>query len=156
VKQKFITFGIEANSLREAKPRLERIEADIINNFKMLGVQASSLNGAERLTILHGQLPPDGLEKLRFDWKDLPRSGLSTRDYIAPTSFDFRGYYKFFLLDELVNEDTGEILFWLPFTDFGKTAPLPADVAEYREYMNNTTNFVKARNLRILKYASSL
>jgi len=90
VKQKYITFGIEADSLREAKPRLERIELDIINNFKMLGVPAYPLNGAERLEIIHGQLHPDGTEKFRFDWSALPKTGLSTKDYIAPTSFDFR------------------------------------------------------------------
>jgi hypothetical protein len=67
---------------------------------------------------------------------------------------DFQGYYKFFLLYDLVNEDTGEILFWLPFIDFGKTKPLPESVAEYREYMKNATNFVKARNLRIMKYVN--
>jgi len=94
-KQKFITFGIEADSLREAKPRLERIETDIINNFKMLGVRAEALNGLERLTVLHGQLHPDGTEKLQFNWSDLPQTGLSTKDYIAPTSFDFRASKTF-------------------------------------------------------------
>ena len=89
-KQKYITFGIEADSLREAKPRLERIELDIINNFKMLGVPARSLTGHERLEVLHGQLHPDGTEKLRFDWRELPKTGLSTKDYIVPASFDFR------------------------------------------------------------------
>jgi len=90
VKRKYITFGIEAANLRDAKPRLERIEADIIGNFKVLGVTAQALTGHERLEILHGGLHPDGKEKLRFDWKDLPKTGLSTKDYIAPTSFDFR------------------------------------------------------------------
>ena len=90
VKQKYITFGIEADSLREAKPRLERIELDIINNFKMLGVPAYALTGVERLEVIHGQLHPDGIEKLHFDWRELPKTGLSTKDYIAPTSFDFR------------------------------------------------------------------
>jgi len=91
VKQKYITFGIEASSLREAKPKLERIEADIIGNFKALGVKAMSLNGAERLAVLHGQLHPDGKDIFQFDWNTLPETGLSTKDFIAPTSFDFRG-----------------------------------------------------------------
>jgi len=90
VKTKYITFGIEAPSLKEAKPRLERIEADILANFKTLGVSAHPMNGMERLEILHGQLHPDGSEKLRFKWSDIPNTGLSTKDYIAPTSFDFR------------------------------------------------------------------
>jgi len=95
VKQKYITFGIEADSLREAKPRLERIELDIINNFKMLGVPARSLNGLERLEVIHGQLHPDGRSKLHFDWSALPKTGLSTKDYVAPTSFDFRNKKAF-------------------------------------------------------------
>jgi len=91
VKQKYITFGIESSSLREAKPKLERIEAEIVNNFKVLGVKAMALNGAERLAVLHGQLHPDGKDVFRFDWNALPETGMSTKDFIAPTSFDFRG-----------------------------------------------------------------
>jgi len=90
VKTKYITFGIEADSVREAKPRLERVETDIINNFKTLGVASRPLNGMERLEVLHDQLHPDGQDKLRFNWSDIPKTGMSTKDYIAPTSFDFR------------------------------------------------------------------
>jgi type IV secretory pathway VirB4 component len=90
VKAKYITFGVEADSLKAAKPRLERVEADILNNFKVMGVQARSLTGIERLEILHGQFHPDGREKLRFNWKDLPKTGLNTKDFIAPSGFDFR------------------------------------------------------------------
>lgn len=49
VKSKYITFSIEADNIREAKPKLERIESDILNNFKILGVPAYPLNGVERL-----------------------------------------------------------------------------------------------------------
>ena len=90
VKQKYITFGIEASLLREAKSKLERIEADIIGNFKVLGVKAIPLNGTERLAVLHGQLHPDGKGIFHFDWNTLPETGLSTKDHISPTSFDFR------------------------------------------------------------------
>ena len=48
VKSKYITFSIEADNIREAKPKLERIESDILNNFKILGVPAYPLNGVER------------------------------------------------------------------------------------------------------------
>jgi hypothetical protein len=89
-KTKFVTFGIEADNLKAAKLRIERVEADILNNYKTLGVPARSLTGLERLEVIHGQLHPDGMEKLRFDWKDRVKTGLSTKDYIAPTSFDFR------------------------------------------------------------------
>jgi len=90
VKTKYVTFGLKAANLKEARQKLERLEADIINNFKTIGVKAYSLTGAERLTILHHQLHPNGAEKLSFDWSDAVKSGLSTKDIIAPTSFDFR------------------------------------------------------------------
>jgi len=90
VKQKYITFGIDAPSMKEAKPRLERIETDIINNFKVLGVKAHALDGLERLAVLHGQLHPDGTEKLHLEWADLAKTGMNTKDFICPTSFDFR------------------------------------------------------------------
>jgi hypothetical protein len=89
-RSKYITFGITADSIGAARPRLERVEADIIGNFKKLGVAAKSLSGRERLETLHGQLHPGGSDKFKFSWADIPRSGLSTKDYIAPTSFDFK------------------------------------------------------------------
>ena len=56
VKRKYITFGIEAATITEARPKLERIEADIIGNFKMLGVTAYPLTGIERLEVIHDGL----------------------------------------------------------------------------------------------------
>lgn len=90
VKKKYITFGIEADNLRAAKHRLERVEADILANFKNLGVSARPLNGAERLEVLHGQFNPDNDVKFRFNWKERVETGQSTKDCIAPSSFDFR------------------------------------------------------------------
>jgi len=89
VKTKHITFGVKEKSLKEAKPKLERIEADILNNFKTMGVLAQPMNGAERLAVLHRSFNPDGREKFRFSWDILPKSGLSVKDFIAPSSFDF-------------------------------------------------------------------
>ncbi len=89
VKTKYLTFGIDADSVRSAKPRLERIETDILNNFKKLGVSAQVLNGQERLRVCHDILRMDTPEPFSFRWEDLPRSGLSTKDYIAPSSFYF-------------------------------------------------------------------
>jgi hypothetical protein len=90
VKTKYITFGIEADNLKTAKLRAERVEADILNNYKTLGARANPLNGTERLEVLHGMFHPDGNETFRFNWSDIPKTGLSTKDYIAPASFDFR------------------------------------------------------------------
>ena len=89
-RSKYITFGIYADSLHVARPRLERVESDIISNFKKLGVSSRCLSGYERLEALHGQLHPGGQERFVFSWADIPKSGLSTKDYIAPPSFDFK------------------------------------------------------------------
>ena len=90
IKTKYLTFGVEADGLKAAKPRLERIETDILNNFKRLGVAAEPMNGAERLRLLHGMLHMDEQEPFRFSWDWLVPSGLSVKDFIAPSSFEFR------------------------------------------------------------------
>ena len=90
IKTKYLTFGVEADSLKAAKPRLERIETDILNNFKRLGVVAEPMNGMERLRLLHGMLHMDEQEPFRFSWDWLAPSGLSVKDFIAPSSFEFR------------------------------------------------------------------
>ena len=90
VKKKYITFGIEADSLRTAKPKLERIETDILNNFKTLGVRTEPLSGYERLKVLHDVFNMDSNEPFRFSFDMVARTGLSSKDFIAPTSFDFR------------------------------------------------------------------
>lgn len=90
VKTKYLTFGIEAENIKIAKPRLERIENDLWNSFKRLGVMVESVDGKERLRLLHNMLRMDGNEPFRFDWKWLVPSGLSAKDFIAPPSFEFR------------------------------------------------------------------
>ena len=90
IKTKYLTFGVESDSLKAAKPRLERIETDILNNFRRLGVTAESLNGMERLRLLHGMLHMDEPQPFRFSWDWLAPSGLSVKDFIAPSAFEFK------------------------------------------------------------------
>ena len=90
IKTKYLTFGIDADSIKSAKPRLERIETDILNNFKRLGVAAETLDGKARLAQLHGIFHMDEQLPFRCEWDWLPSSGLSTKDFIAPSGFEFR------------------------------------------------------------------
>ena len=90
IKTKYLTFGIDADSIKVAKPRLERIETDILNNFKRLGVAARTLDGKERLFQLHAVFHMDEQLPFQFEWDWLAPSGLSTKDFIAPSSFEFR------------------------------------------------------------------
>ena len=107
VKTKYITFGIEAANIKEAKPRLERIEIDLMNNFKRLGVSASPLNGKERLKVMYDMFHMDNQSPFRFNWDWLAPTGLSTKDFIAPSSFDFRDRHSFGFGDKF-----GEVSFY--------------------------------------------
>lgn len=90
VKSKYITFTIEADNINLARPKLERIESDILNNFKVLGVPAYPLTGEERLQILYETFNPENMTDFKFDYNSLVKSGLTTKDYVAPTSFVFK------------------------------------------------------------------
>ena len=90
IKRKFITFGIEADNFKAAKQKLERVETDILGNFKILGVSAKPLSGLERLELLHGTFNEGEKDKFGFHWDLIHKTGLSSKDFIAPTSFDFR------------------------------------------------------------------
>ena len=89
-KTKYLTYGIDADNIQTAKSRLDRIENDLLNNFKRLGVTAEGLNGAEYLHVLHDILNIDEKVPFSFSWDWLVPSGLSTKDFIAPSSFEFK------------------------------------------------------------------
>ena len=95
IKTKYLTFGIEAESVKVAKPRLDRIETDLLNNFKRLGVAAEPLNGKQRLALMHGVFHMDEQLDFRFSWDWLAPTGLSVKDFIAPSSFEFRNGKEF-------------------------------------------------------------
>ncbi|WP_026656086.1 VirB4-like conjugal transfer ATPase, CD1110 family [Butyrivibrio sp. AE3003] len=89
-KTKFLTFGIHANGIKEAKPRLAHIENNLLNNFKRIGAVAATLNGMERLELMHAQFHMGDDSKFYFDWNDFSKAGSSVKDAIAPSSFYFK------------------------------------------------------------------
>ena len=88
VKTKFLVLTIEAKNSKEAKARFSRIMLDALNYFKTMGALAKVLDGKEWLAVLHGILHPDG-DPFSFAWEWLAPSGLSVKDFIAPSSFRF-------------------------------------------------------------------
>ena len=88
MKWKFMTYTIEADSLKMARARLRRIETDLLGYFKSMGASAWGLDAKERLEVMHSIFHPDG-ERFNFAWEWLPVSGLSVKDFIAPSSFRF-------------------------------------------------------------------
>jgi len=77
--------------MREAKPRLDHVQTNLMNNFKRLGVVAKVLNGKDRLQLMHAMFHMGDNDRFYFDWNWLAGSGLSVKDFIAPTSFSFPG-----------------------------------------------------------------
>ena len=90
-KAKYLTFGIEADSMKQAKPRIDHVQTDLLNNFRRLGVTAKVLNGKERLQLMHSMFHMGDSDKFMFEWNWLTSSGLSVKDFIAPSSFVFPG-----------------------------------------------------------------
>lgn len=103
-KYMYITFSLQAQDLKEATTRLERMEMDILNNFKQMGVKAYVLSGYERLKVIHDILNPN--KNFVFSFEDLKYSGLSTKDYIVPASFNFSSHNQF-----KIGEYFGEVNF---------------------------------------------
>ena len=62
----------------------------MLNNFKRLGVAAEVLDGKARLAQLHAIFHMDEQAPFQFEWDWLAPSGLSTKDFIAPSGFEFR------------------------------------------------------------------
>ena len=60
----------------------------------------------------------------------------------------FEGYVRFFLLDDLVDDDYRQVRYFLPFDDF-TTSALPERPEAYRAYRVASEAFIEARNGRI-------
>ena len=94
-KRKYLTFGVESENYRTAKPRLERIETDLLNHFKRLGAAAAPMDGRERLKLMYDMFHLDAQTPFLFDWKWLAPTGLRTKDFIVPSSFKFEERQRF-------------------------------------------------------------
>lgn len=86
--------------------------------------------------------------------QDSPLAGALDRyqDFFALFG-DFLHYVEFFLLDDLVDDTIGEVRWYLPFDGFTRS-PLPRTPQEYETYRQASLRFVRARNQRILTWAS--
>lgn len=106
-KTKYLTFGIEAESMKQAKPRLIHIEIDLMNNFKHLGVRAKLLNGKERLHLMHDMFHMGDHDRFNFDWKWLPESGMyGSMSYLQITASDLSDQ----LLKDFLDMESSQIV----------------------------------------------
>lgn len=86
---KYLTFGVHESNFKKAKIMLERTELEITKIFKSMKVVSHTLNGYERLKLFKESMHPCQTVSFNFDWKRRYQSGMSVKDYIAPTSMDF-------------------------------------------------------------------
>lgn len=89
VRTKYITFGVEAENYKKAKLKLSRIESDVLNNFKAVGVSARTLNREERLRLMYESFHPGQGEEFSFSPGKMRKEALSTKDFVAPKGFAF-------------------------------------------------------------------
>jgi len=61
---------------------------------------------------------------------------------------DFDGFVDFFLLQDLVDESTSMVKFFMPFEGFA-TSPWPRPLDRYLAYRERAIEFIHARNHRI-------
>mgnify|MGYP000974093590 CR=1 FL=1 len=115
LREKYITFSTKATSYVNAISTLARLETDIVSQFKNLGCDVKTLNGIERLELIHEMNMPK--EKFTFKYDNLVESSLTTKSAVAPSSFDFSTSKNQFQVDNQV----GQILFM---------KDLPADLGD--------------------------
>ncbi len=87
--RKFLTFGIESTSYKAARAKLISIKNDVIKGFKAFGVEAEMLDGKQRLEALYYALNPYRNSPFLFDWGEMLRAGMDTKDFICPPSLKF-------------------------------------------------------------------
>lgn len=89
-KERYLTYGIRADDYKAARIRLEKVTTAVQKNLMKFNCKSRPLDGYERLKLLHQIFHPGTKEKLLWNW-DLPvNTGLSSKDFIAPSSFDFK------------------------------------------------------------------
>lgn len=89
-KVRNLTFGVYAKDYTSAKRKLAKDAKQIQKIFKKLKCKNRILNGYERLELLHGIFHPETKEKFLWNF-DMPvKTGLSSKDFIAPSSFGFK------------------------------------------------------------------
>ncbi|MDR0919595.1 MAG: hypothetical protein LBM93_10195 [Oscillospiraceae bacterium] len=86
---KFLTFGMFAKDITEARSKLKSIGTEIINLFKKADVTAKTLNGSERLAVMYRALNPYRRNRFMFDWNYARKIGANTKDFISPSSIVF-------------------------------------------------------------------
>lgn len=132
-QQRYFTVTVNAPTYKKAVPLLASVTDDLIEQLHRMGCVAERLDGKERLALLATQLIPD--DAFDIDFEDMFFNSLTTKDYIAPASMDFRpqGSSKRFM----VGDKHAQVLFVKQFPSDLNDRML-ADLADLPVPMNIT------------------
>lgn len=89
VRNKYLILSVHAANQTEARRLLSPVESSIRLKLKGLRSLSEVQNGMQRLRILHQLLRPDIRMGFEYSWL-LAENKLTTKDFIAPSSFNFR------------------------------------------------------------------
>ncbi|MEG2813142.1 MAG: PrgI family protein, partial [Oscillospiraceae bacterium] len=88
-QNKYLTVTIDCDTVYEAFLKFSKIEADVIKNLADVGTTCTVLTTDERLSLLHDKFRVGREGDFKVDYEFLKTQGLSSKDYIAPSSFHF-------------------------------------------------------------------
>ena len=89
-KERYLTYGIHEKDYKSAKLKMAKISKQLEKYLHKFNSRCKVLNGYERLELLFRIFHPATKEKLLWNW-DMPvKTGLSSKDFIAPSSFSFK------------------------------------------------------------------
>lgn len=89
-KERYITFGIHSTDYKSARAKLTNASKQIQQFLKKMGCRCHQLTGYERLELLFRIFHPGTKEKLMWNFDMQTGTGLSSKDFIAPSSFSFK------------------------------------------------------------------
>ena len=90
IRERYLTFAVGAPNVDAAVPKLARMRNDCVQTLARIRSDATVVRGEERLAAIHSQLRP-GKKLTSPVFEELScRSGLRTKDLIAPGVLDFK------------------------------------------------------------------
>lgn len=96
-QSKYVTVTIEADTPYEALLRFHKIDTEVCANLHKIGSDGRVLTTEERLSLLHDKMRKGREGELHLDFETMKMRGISSKDYIAPTSFLFKEKDKFMI-----------------------------------------------------------
>jgi len=130
--EKFLTVTIEADTPIEALLRFHKIDVEIIDNLRKFTSDAKILSTTERLAYYHDRFRRGHEGEFRIDFDFIKAQGICSKDYIAPTFFEFSGkhiqieddFYRVMCLNNLPASLSDDFFLNLCNNDFATTTTL--------------------------------